>query len=79
MYVVSECSPEYLSSNRVHFLHQMCDFLVDHSVSHPVHVVEKGSNCDRNCAAVDCGEHCSVYEYQLVGLYGIRCDLRHLV
>ena len=71
VHVISECSPEYLPSNRIHFLHQMCDFLVDHSVSHPVHVIQKRSNCDRNCAAVDGGKHGAVNKDELVGLHGI--------
>ena len=72
MYVISECSPEDLSSDRVHFLHQMCDFFVDHSVSHPVHMVEERGHCDGYRAAVDCGEHRAVNKYQFVGLHGIE-------
>ena len=53
MYVISECSPEDLSSDRIHFLHQMRDFFVDHSVGHPVHVVEERGHCDGYRAAVD--------------------------
>ena len=57
MHVVSKGSPKNLPSYRVHFLYQMGNFLVNHAVSHPVHVIEQGCDSDRHGTAVDGTQH----------------------
>lgn len=69
MHIVSEGPPEYFTSDRIHFLNQVCELFVDHSVCHPVHMVKERGNCDWDGTVIDGAEHGTVYEDQLVFLW----------
>lgn len=61
--IISKGSPENLSSHRIHLLDEMCDFFIDHSISHPIHVIQERSDGDGNCGVVDCGKHGSMKKF----------------